>query len=249
MDCLKREFNVLVVDDDEGMTETLSDIFCEIGYDVDVANDGYKALDMAAKKSYSIVLMDIKMPDIDGVEVFRRLKPIIPDAKVLMMTAFAVDNLMKEAIDEGACRVFDKPLNMDEVITFLERSRRASFVLIVDDDPGVCETIKDSLEFKGYTAAIAHSGSGAIEFAKHNHVNAAIIDVKMPVLNGLETYVELRNEIPGLGAVMITGFRQETEAIVKEALDKKAHSCFYKPLNMDDIFKALDDLTKVKDSN
>ena len=88
---MDKKASILIVDDDIGMTETLADIFDDRGYDVAVAGDGYKAIGMIGERAYDIVLMDIKMPGINGVETFKEVKRISSSTKVIMMTAYSVE--------------------------------------------------------------------------------------------------------------------------------------------------------------
>lgn len=115
---------IIIVDDDIGMSETIKDILDELGYDVNVANDGYKAIEMIKKKFYNVVLMDIKMPGINGVETFKKIKEISSSERVIMMTAYSVEDLIKEALNEGAYGVIHKPFDINEVIELIENSRR-----------------------------------------------------------------------------------------------------------------------------
>ncbi len=110
-----KKCSVLIVDDEPGMTETLSDIFLEMGHDVAVAADGFEAIKMVRKRSFDLALIDIKMPGMNGVEAFREIKAICPSIKVVMMTAFALDELIEEARSLGAVDVFIKPLQIDKM--------------------------------------------------------------------------------------------------------------------------------------
>lgn len=110
---------ILVVDDDAGMAETMVDIFEDLGYAVDAASDGHKALEMVRDHAYDIALIDIKMPGINGVDTFKQVKDISPDTRVAMMTAFTTDELIDEAYHEGATEVFFKPLELDRVMAFV----------------------------------------------------------------------------------------------------------------------------------
>ena len=111
---------ILVVDDDPGMTETLADILRDMGYDVAVAGDGYRALEMAGEKSFDLALLDIRMPGLNGVETLRELKRANPSIKVLMMTAYSKDDLVLEARDGGAEDVVQKPLDIEGLLKFIE---------------------------------------------------------------------------------------------------------------------------------
>ena len=136
---------LLIVDDDIRMCETLSDILGEKGYKVDVASNGYKALEMVSKYTYNIALIDIRMPEINGVETYKRIKQIKPTIKVIMMTAYSVEDLVNEALEEGAYSIIYKPINIKKLLHFFRKIEKGFFVLVVDDDPSFCETFKDQL--------------------------------------------------------------------------------------------------------
>lgn len=114
-----KKSSVLIVDDDSGTTETLSDIFTEMGHNVSMAKDGLEAIKLVSERHYDLALIDIKMPGMNGVEAFRKIKAIRPSVKVVMMTAFALDELIEEARDLGAVDVLYKPLEMDKMEAFL----------------------------------------------------------------------------------------------------------------------------------
>ncbi|MBW2306806.1 MAG: response regulator [Deltaproteobacteria bacterium] len=111
---------ILIVDDDPGMTETLADILCDKGYGVNVAGDGYKAIEKGKEGRYDVALMDIKMPGLNGVETFEKFKQISPLTSVIMMTAYSVGELVKEALMKGAYDVIYKPLDIEKLITMIK---------------------------------------------------------------------------------------------------------------------------------
>lgn len=243
---MKEKVSILIVDDDPGMTETMTDILGDMGYTVDVAGDGYRAIDMIKEKAYDVALMDIKMPGINGVETFKEVKRLSPATKVMMMTAYSLEELVKEALKEGAYGIIYKPLNIDKVIEFIEKAEKGELILVVDDDPNTCETLKDVLEEKCNKVYVAHSGEEAIKCAKKNEIDLVFIDVKMPVLNGLETYRAIKKVNPGITAVMITGYRQEVKGLVEDAIKNSVYTCLYKPLDMDKIVSLVEKITKQK---
>ena len=100
---------ILVVDDEPGMRITLEGIIEDEGYDVAGVENGYEALAEVQKKSYDLIFMDIKMPGMNGVETYREIKKASPRSVVVMMTGFSVEELVKEALQEGADGVLYKP--------------------------------------------------------------------------------------------------------------------------------------------
>lgn len=117
---LENKANILIVDDDIEMAETLSDILTDLGHHVEIANDGFKAIQKVKDQSFDVILMDIQMPGINGVETYKEIKRIQPKAGVIMMTAYAVEDLVAEALKEGAYGVWYKPVEITKVIGVIE---------------------------------------------------------------------------------------------------------------------------------
>ena len=114
------EINILLVDDQVGMLETLGDILKERGYNITMANDGSEALERAKETQFSLALIDIKLPGINGVETFKEIKKINPAIAVIMMTAYSVDELMRESIAEGAYASIYKPFDPEKILKIIE---------------------------------------------------------------------------------------------------------------------------------
>lgn len=227
------------------MSETLSDILDDIGYKIDVANDGYNAIDMISKHDYIMVLMDIKMPGINGVETFKEIKQISPATKVIMMTAYSVDDLVKEALKEGAYGIIYKPLNIDYLLQFITKLEKDINILIVDDDPNFCETLKDTLEEAKYKMAVSNNGQQAIKYIKENEVDIVFIDIKIPVLNGLEIYLAIKKINPKVTGVMVTGYKYDEVAnLVEEALKNDLYTCLYKPLDKGKVIALIEEICR-----
>ena len=90
-------------------------------YNVDLASDGYEAIERAKEKFFTIVFLDIKMPGINGVETFKEIKKISPKSVVIMITGYAGEELMKEAMREGAYALLYKPFHTDMIFDIIEK--------------------------------------------------------------------------------------------------------------------------------
>ena len=112
--------SVLIVDDNINLTKTLSFILKRKGFIVTTAKDGMEAIKKVKENFYSLVFMDIKMPRMNGVEVFKRIKKIVPNIQVMMMTAYAVEDLVDDALKEGAKGILYKPLDLDNLVTLVK---------------------------------------------------------------------------------------------------------------------------------
>jgi len=238
--------SVLIVDDDANFCGTLSKVLKKKGYATIAAEDGHRAIEIVKEKPVDIILMDVKMPVMGGVEAYKNIKQIHPSAVVIFMTAFSVEDLVKDAIRDGAYAVIQKPFDIDGVVNMIEKSRNGALLTIVDDDPNICKTMKSVLERKGYSTATCPTGEEAIALAKNRTRDVFFIDMKLPVLNGLETYLEIRKANPQAVVVMMTAYRQEMDELVRQAIEKGAYSCLYKPFDMDEAIKIIEEISKKK---
>ncbi len=107
--------SILVVDDEAAIRESLKDWLMEDGYRVALAVDGEDAVLKVGEAQYDVILLDLKMPGIDGLETMRRIKEISPDSEVLMMTAYATVDTAVHAMKEGAFDYLVKPFDPDEI--------------------------------------------------------------------------------------------------------------------------------------
>jgi len=114
---MTKKARILVVDDEAAMREALKDWLLEDGYMVGLAESGQDALAMAAEKSWDVILLDLKMPGMDGIETLKRLKgeKVDTDAEILMMTAYASIDTAVQAMKEGAFDYLVKPFDPQEV--------------------------------------------------------------------------------------------------------------------------------------
>jgi CheY-like chemotaxis protein len=102
--------SVLVVDDETGMRETLVDILEAAGYDVTPAEDGAVALEMTRTHHYDVIVMDIRMPALTGVEVLASLQH--PPPQVVLMTGFAFEEQLEAAREHHAFAIMQKPFQV-----------------------------------------------------------------------------------------------------------------------------------------
>ena len=246
---MDEKVSILIVDDNVSQCKTMSAILNHNGYAVMTAHDGLEAVAQVRERAFDIVFLDISMPIMNGVETQRRIRRIRPETVVVMMTAYAVEELVQEALQEGAYGIFYKPLDMEEAIALIERAtavKQDALVLIVDDDLGTCTTFKSILAKKGYQVEIAATGETAVSQVHNTTHDIIFIDMKLPLMNGLETYLEIKKINPHAIVIMMTGYRQEMEALVKEALHHNAHACLYKPLDMDTVLTLVENIWSQK---
>jgi len=237
--------NILVVDDLQSIRLTLGAILEDAGHNVITVEDGYEAIKAARKTHFDAIFMDIKMPGIDGVQTFREIKKIDPKAAVIMMTAYSVEDLVKEALEEGAYAIVYKPFDIDRIIAIIEQLLQEKvLILVVDDQFGDRETLKEMLENKGYRVATAKDGVEAIEMVKERHYDIIFLDVKLPDMNGVQVFEQVKQIDPQAAVIMMTGYSMED--LVRKAINEGIYTCIHKPFDMEKVIGLVEQIWKQK---
>ena len=235
---MQDQVNILVIDDESGIRTTLSAILEEEGYNVVVAEDGYKGIEAAKKTKFKIAFLDLKMPGINGVETFKRIKKISPNTIIFFTTAFFAEDLLKEAVKLGAQAILYKPLDIDLILKVIKEDLTKTNILVVDDEFAIREPLKGLLEDRGYKVTIAEDGHAAIEMAKKTHFDIMFIDVVMPGIDGLQTLEEIKKVDPKTKVIVMTG--QDVENLTEKAISRGASTCIPKPIDdMDELLQLL----------
>ncbi|ODS32155.1 MAG: putative two-component response regulator protein [Candidatus Scalindua rubra] len=237
---MKTKERILIVDNNTDFCENIADVLELEGYETVEAYDGFGAIESIKENDFDLVLMDIKMPKMDGVETFRKLKEVSPETPVIMMTAFMVEDLVKLSLQEGAFGAFQKPLNLKRLFCSIEKAiPNGALIMVADDNEELCINLSDILVEKGYRVTIAKDGEIAVQMSKEKKFNIILLDMKLPEMNGLETYLAIRDIRPEVVVVIITAFKDETGNLVEQALNKNVYACMEKPLDMDRLQETM----------
>lgn len=121
---------ILVVDDEESIREFLNIMLKKDGYDVTLAEDGERAKELLEKKSFSLVISDLQMPKLNGMELLKHIRAQHPDILVMMITAFGSTESAVEAMKLGAYDYLTKPFKLDEVRILLKNALKAHSLTI-----------------------------------------------------------------------------------------------------------------------
>ncbi len=237
---------ILIVDDEMGMRETLSDILEDMGYHAVIAVDGHQAVQKAKENTFDIIFMDVRMPGMDGVDAFKEIKKIHPEAAVVLMTAYARDDRIREAQREGVYSVLDKPVDVKMMISFVEDVKVGDHILVVDDDPDTHAIFKDLLKARGCKVSIVRTGEEAIRTVREHQYDMIFIAMELSIMDGLETYLAIKKINPEVVVVMMSAHPRAASDLVIEALMQDAYTCLYKPFNVGEIIRLVDGIRRKK---
>ncbi len=114
--------NILIVDDEQGMRQLLTLVFTRVGHQVRAAENGRRAVALLHEQAADLIVSDVRMPDMGGIELLRAARGLWPDVAVVLMTAFATVETAREAFKLGADDFIQKPFDVDELKLIVERA-------------------------------------------------------------------------------------------------------------------------------
>ncbi|MBI3410333.1 MAG: response regulator [Planctomycetes bacterium] len=235
--------SILVVDDEADTCRNLSDILTDLGYQVDVAHDGLAALELVRQKAYDVALLDLKMPGMDGLTLYREIKKLRAGTVAIVVTAYAGGETKAEALAAGAWQVVAKPVDFPKLLGLVDQALGQPLVMVVDDDPDLCANLWDLLRERGYRVCLAHDETQAAARLKDREYKVVLIDMKLPKGDGASVYRMVRETNPQARTVCITGYRSEMDQMVRRVVAEGADAVCYKPFDIPKLLSTLEQLS------
>jgi two-component system response regulator HydG len=235
--------SILVVDDEADTCRNLSDILTDLGYQVDTALDGFAALELVRKKPYDVALLDLKMPGMDGLTLYRELRKLRSSTVAIVVTAYANKATAEEALAAGAWQVLAKPVDLERLLPLVDEALGQPLMLVVDDDPDLCANLWDLLRERSYRVAIAHDEDDAARHLQEHDFTVVLIDMKLPRSDGGQVFQRVRQSNPQARTVVITGHRIEMDPVVRRVVAEGADAICYKPFDVPRLLSTLQQLT------
>jgi len=237
---MMKPLDILVVDDDRDLAEAICEALEMAGHRPVAAFSGTEAIQQFCDRRFDITFMDVKLPDINGVETFMAIRQMVPDAKVVMMTGYRIEQLLQQAVGHGAIKVLRKPFAMQDVLRTLREVVPAGMVLVADDDPDFSDSVRHLLEDSGYSVLVAVTGAEALDKGMAPEINVIVLDLRMPVMQGLDVYLELRRRGREVPVIVVTGYAQEEHEAIDVLRSLSVTGCLFKPFAPDQLLKAIE---------
>jgi CheY-like chemotaxis protein len=229
---------ILIIDDDRDHAESIVDILAMRGNEVEAAYSGEAGIDIFRAQDFDIVFMDVKLPGMNGVDTFFAFKQIRPDAKVMMMTGYSVEQLLTQAIDNGALGVLRKPFVISDLLQVLDQVKPRGMVVVADDDPDFAASLEPILSRHGYRVEIASTGKEALEKAAKDGVNCLVLDLSMPLLTGVEVHRQLKAAGKTIPTIFVTGGGGAQQSLLAQ-LQPADNGVLLKPFDPNALLAAI----------
>lgn len=232
---------VLVVDDDALMVRTLCDILLISGWEVDRAASGYEAVAASARAEYDVILMDVRMRGMDGVQAFKAVKERRPEAKVFLMTAYAASELLAEAEREGVMRILPKPVNVPALLDMLAQSTQPPRpVLLVDTDRAFLRTLSEVLALRGFPTVTAGSLEEAMALLSEAPPRAILLHLHLGRTKPEAAIAAVHDAQPSASLILYSGKPHGDDDIPHDLPREWIHAYFQKPFPVDRMTGVLD---------
>ncbi|MCX7016173.1 MAG: response regulator, partial [Candidatus Sumerlaeota bacterium] len=199
-----RNLRVLIVDDDPDFSSSLSILFRAMRYDVDTAFSGEEAFGKYRQRDYDVAFLDYKLPGMNGVESFRRIRTLRPDTRIVMMTGYSLKEMMAPDVKDDAWAILRKPFQFEDAMNLVSRIRPVS-VLLADADAEFATQLKEALEWNGYRVEVALTARQTLARAKSNGVDLIVLDTLLPDDGAVEVWRTLKR----------SGLKKDPEELAK----------------------------------
>lgn len=230
---------ILVCDDNLELAENVAEILGQAGLEVDVFGAPQAALAAIAPGRYAAAILDLRMPHMDGVELFRELKRQDPTLPAIAMTAYAEDERVRAAIAEGMLAILPKPLDIPRLLSRLREVTGGERALVVEDDAALAQDLVEILGSRGFAAQAVASCAEARRQASTNPPQVLLVDVRLPDGDGIELVDELLRSGLECTNVVFSGYARELVDPRGRAA-KSGATFFEKPLDVEQLLAALE---------
>ena len=255
---------ILVVDDERLVCDLLRSVLGRHGHEVITALNGREGLELFKKHRPRFTLLDLRMPEMNGIEVLKQIRAIDPQAAVLILTAWGSDALEQQARQLGVVDFLSKGLSLDVLVAAMERTLQQTaqaaspaqaaapggaprtapvaagdgdFILVVDDEPQIRDLLKRFLALRGYKVRVASDGQQALTMVEQEAPQLIVLDVYMPGINGVEVLRQLRRRKFTGGVILLTG--SQDDKLLQEALDLGSVDIMGKPVDLERLALAI----------
>ena len=238
-----RNRRILVVDDDRLMVRTLRDILGLRGWETDAAYSGEEAVTAVRASDYAVVLMDVRMSGISGVEALHEMRALRPDLRVILMTAYAAQELLAQAEREGALYVFPKPVDLSRLVGALDTViTNTRSVLLIDDNIEFLRTLSALIGQRGFATLEADSLDDALALLQAETPGAVVLDLRLDGLEPRENVLAIKRVSPAVALIRYSGHPASLVETSRALPSSWIHATLQKPFAPERVIELLDEI-------
>ena len=246
---------LLVIDDDRMNCDLIKSVFNRNGYQVLSATSGFEGLTLFRQHAPRVTILDLRMPEMDGLTVLKEIRAYDPQAAVIILGGGATEEQENQARGLCVTDFIRKGLSLDVLVASVNRvvqlpakppsSLRASgsvadmgeTILVVDDEPLIRDLIVQFLSLRGYRALGVKDGPDALAMVEQAPPDLILLDLFLPGMDGAEALRQLRQRDYAGGVILITGSHDEDT--LDEAWALGPQEVIGKPIDLEQLLISI----------
>jgi DNA-binding NtrC family response regulator len=234
---------VLVVDDDPLLLTLLVETLTAIGYGVTGAPGGIDALDLLQERKFDLMVTDIKMPNLDGIQLLKKVRRHYPEMPVVFITGVASPEMISKASPDG---FLAKPFRINHIEDLIERTLRSRRdpaksavrkILVVDQDEPFRSSLTEALNYSDYVPFAVTSTGEAVRELESGLFEAVIADVSVPKANGRSLPQIMEQRFPEIPVILMS-----SDQTAEELAESHYVRFIQKPFQAGTILELLEEI-------
>ena len=231
--------NILIIDDNQDLAEGLAIMLELENYHVSVAFTGQEGIKAFDAGNFDLVVIDVKLPDMYGIEVYQYIHQKNSEMKAMMMTGFRIDQVFTEIVGNDGLAILRKPLNLEQTLETVKQIKDGGIVVVVDDQPNIALSISDYLTAQGIKSVVAKDNKEAVARVLSDSVDVLVLDFNKPLMRGLETYMQLKQQGREVKTIIVAEYKEEVIESADALRSLSVTGCLFKPFKPDDMIKTV----------
>jgi len=246
---------ILIVDDEPSFCELLKSLLKSHGHEALTAYNGHDALESFMQWRPHFTLLDLRMPEMDGLEVLKKIRAIEPKAAVMILTAWGTDEMELQARRLGATDFLSKAISLETILGSLERVftppsqapaaektvpsgvPETASIFLVEGKVDVCDSFVKFLGQHGITVQAANDGPAVLSMLDKERPQLIVLDMDISGMKGVDVLRKMREKHYNRGIIMMTAGQQDT--LIKEAWHMGSVDILGKPVDPERLMLAI----------
>ncbi len=237
-----KPMRILVVDDDKDFAESIGELIELEGHQPVLAYNGVEALKIFKQNNIDIILLDFRMPELNGIETLTEIRKINLSVPVVIMTAYASTDITKDAIEHGAIEVMNKPFDIKKLMNVISSIKQLHKILLLDDDKDYADSLSIALLDEGYKTYVAYNAEQAINYISKNDIQLQILDIRINGKTGIDVWLSIRKKHFNIPTIFISGYTKQFFDQINEISQISPIEIMEKPFAPDELIKKIDNI-------
>ncbi len=249
-----RSLDILVVDDERDLASGVADMLGVDGHRVTLAHTAEAALDLARARNFDMVLLDVKLPELSGVEILLPLRRALPGTTIVPMTGYRIDSLIATVVGGDNFTVLSAPETEDRVSEKLHRLGPGGMLVALDSTGSLGPRLADHLREQGAAVCLARADAEVLEAGPLAGSDVLVLDLGQTVARGLEAYLAVREGGSNPKTIVIArvpGARDPSartpgsgEKTVNPLRSVSVAGCLFKPFDPRELLEMVSNLAR-----